>query len=70
MGAEKDRGGSSRGLRWGGASVSLAEVGCGRHEGVKETPSGLELGWGEGNMSYQRVDFILRVLVSSRKIFK
>lgn len=33
--AEQDRGKSSRGPRWG-ASVSLAELGCGKHEEVKD----------------------------------
>lgn len=35
VGTEKDRGGSSRGPRWGGA-VSWAEAECGRHKGVKD----------------------------------
>ena len=35
-GQSRTEGRSSRGLRWGGASVSLAEGGCRRHEGGKD----------------------------------
>lgn len=62
---------SSRGLICGGASVSLAEVGCGRYEGVKNETGDIirdQSLWGLMRLSKEGI--LYPVLVSSRKIFK
>lgn len=70
MGAAQTKGRSSRGPRWG-ASVSLAEEGCGRQKGGKDEAGDTvrdQSLWGLCVLPKSRL--YLRVLGSSKKILK